>query len=252
MASQSFTARELFHLLFLRQLAARLAGRRWAVKGGICLRFFHRSARLSEDLDCDVAAGMRSDTLRGGVEAVLKSQALQIGLAGAGIAAVRATATKQTETTQRWKVALRLVHAHELPTKVEFSRRTSSTQAVSGSPSSDILATYACPPFAVPYYDAPAMAVQKVLALASPGRHAPRDLFDLDHLLTHGGVLPAALRKTAGNAAASAAEKAAEFTQRDFAEEVLPFLTDELVEAYRGSEAFRRLRERVIAALSGG
>jgi hypothetical protein len=46
---------EQFHLLFLAQLGRRLDKTLYVVKGGCNLRFFHRSVRLSEDVDSDVA-----------------------------------------------------------------------------------------------------------------------------------------------------------------------------------------------------
>ncbi len=249
--SQSFLLRELFHLQVVRQLAARLSGRAWAVKGGICLRLFHRSPRLSEDLDCDAATGIRSETLRRGVDQVLDGRGLAAALAAAGIASLDVTRPKQTETTQRWKVALRLAGGGSLATKIEFSRRKGVIAAVPGVPGPDILSVHACPPFAVPHYDAAAMAVQKVLALAAPGRNAVRDLFDLDHLLTHGGGSATDLLRTAGPGAADAAAKVAGYTLRQFEEQVLPYLTEELAAAYRRPGAFSDLQRRVRGVLVG-
>ena len=108
MGIPGFLLRERFHLLVVHRLAERLESRPWAVKGGIGLRFFHRSPRLSEDLDCDVGAQVRPETLRRGVEAILADGRLAADLAAMGVAAVRATAAKQTATLQRWKVALRI------------------------------------------------------------------------------------------------------------------------------------------------
>ena len=65
-----FRIRESFHLQLLRLLVPRLASRPYAVKGGICLRFFHRSPRLSEDMDLDIT-GMPVQTLQKNVETVL-------------------------------------------------------------------------------------------------------------------------------------------------------------------------------------
>src|ERR1700674_5337765 len=96
-----FDVREMFHLHVLRQLAGRLASRPYAVKGGICLRFFHRSPRLSEDMDIDIAPGMPVKTLQNNVDAVLGGQGLAASLRAYGATAVEFTRPKQTETTQR-------------------------------------------------------------------------------------------------------------------------------------------------------
>ena len=62
MAAPGFEVREAFHLLLLQHLSARLTGRGYFVDGGMCPRFYHRSARLSENMDLDVASDMRKET----------------------------------------------------------------------------------------------------------------------------------------------------------------------------------------------
>lgn len=47
--------REVFHLEFLRYLAADMPTGFWALKGGVNLRLFFRSIRYSEDMYIDVA-----------------------------------------------------------------------------------------------------------------------------------------------------------------------------------------------------
>src|SRR5258706_14587086 len=117
-----FRLREFFHLYVLRQLTARLASRPYAVKGGICLRFFHRSPRLSEDLDLDIDPRMPVKTLQKNVDAILTSDALAASLHIHGVRDVEPSKPKQTETTQRWKAALILTGGTRLSTRLEFSR----------------------------------------------------------------------------------------------------------------------------------
>src|SRR3989339_1301589 len=100
METPSFELRELFHLTLLRHLALRLAGRPYAVKGGICLRFFHRSPRLSEDMDMDIA-GIPVATLAHNVGKILGSAAFRARLREGGVSLVKISAPKQTATTQR-------------------------------------------------------------------------------------------------------------------------------------------------------
>lgn len=250
MADPSFESREFFHLTFLRHLAFRLNGRAYAVKGGICLRFFHGSPRLSEDMDLDVVGRMSTETLRNAVDTVLESRALRTNLASGGIAALSATAPKQTDVTQRWKVTLRSP-AGPLPTKIEFSRRERSVEYKTGVPRPEILRRYASVPFAAQFYGAGHIARQKISALASPGRNAARDLFDLHHLLFAAGVDPSeAVKDLAKSEWERAFDKTARFTFDDFAGQVLPYLTAELAAAFEGPAAFKQLRDDVLLRLS--
>jgi predicted nucleotidyltransferase component of viral defense system len=101
MTLDPFSAREFFHIVALRHLASRLSGRSWALKGGVCLRLYHGSGRLSEDMDLDVDPGMRRATLEKGVDSVLTSPALRADLVRGGVSVARVAKPKQTETTQR-------------------------------------------------------------------------------------------------------------------------------------------------------
>ena len=85
MATRSFELREFFHLALLRHLATRLSGRAYAVKGDICLRFFHRSPRLSQDIDIDIVSSVHFKTLQNAVDSILKGQAFAATLLQMGI-----------------------------------------------------------------------------------------------------------------------------------------------------------------------
>src|ERR1700727_1243986 len=121
MSDFSFELREYFHLQLLRHLAMRLALRSYAVKGGICLRFFLRSPRFSEDMDLDISARMPMKTLENAVDSVLESRALMAHLGPRGIHGLSVGKPKQTETTQRWKILLEQKDALSYSTKIEFS-----------------------------------------------------------------------------------------------------------------------------------
>ncbi|MBI4425845.1 MAG: nucleotidyl transferase AbiEii/AbiGii toxin family protein [Elusimicrobia bacterium] len=252
MPIRSFELRELFHLTLLRHLGTRLSGRAYAVKGGICLRFFHRSARLSEDMDLDIVSSVRVATLSKAVDSVLEGPALAASLAASGITRLAATRPKQTETTQRWKVSLVLASAETLPTKVEFSRRNDSVRFSTGVPDAELIGRYRMPPFSAQFYDAALMAGQKITALASPARSALRDLYDLHHLLFTAGVKPEALTALVESATVeAAAEKVVGFTFQEFREQVVPYLSAELIDLYRDASAFNRQKEEVERALAG-
>src|SRR6266576_2445862 len=96
---------ELFHLSFLRALTAGADRANYHVKGGCNLRFWFRSVRYSEDLDLDVEVTARA-TLKNKVERLLSTGPLPALLRVRGLAITSWSAPKQTETTQRWKVAL--------------------------------------------------------------------------------------------------------------------------------------------------
>lgn len=252
MATKSFEVRELFHLALLRHLGTRLSGRSYAVKGGICLRFFHRSPRLSEDLDLDVVSQMRAETLRNAVDSVIDGRAMLATLLPAGVAGMKVTKPKQTDTTQRWRVALQLTGGDSLPTKVEFSRRRDHIRYSTGVPDSQLLKQYKMAPFAAQYYDAAQASAQKIMALAAPSRNALRDLFDLHHLLFGLGpsqkdIIPLVEEE----ALLASAEKVMGFTFEAFQEQVLPYLTAELMPLYQDSVVFDKQKDEVANALLG-
>lgn len=249
MANKAFELREFFHLTFLRHFSYRLTGRAYAVKGGICLRFFHGSPRLSEDMDLDVLSRIGVGTLQKAVDTVLGSGALASSLAVEGILGVSATKPKQTTTTQRWKVTLRL-QGDPLQTKIEFSRRSDQLQYQTGVPNSEILSQYKCSLFAAQFYDGGQVAGQKIGALAASGRNVVRDLFDLHHLIFVMSVdLAKATKGMKKKELESAIEKIEGFSFKDFVEQVRPYLTEELVAAYNDPASFERMKNETSGKL---
>src|SRR5262245_29558219 len=114
---------EIFHLHFLRAFGARVDKALFVLKGGCNLRFYHRSIRYSEDMDLDIRT-MATGTLRSNVDAVLGATSFIRALRAQQLDVIEATAPKQTATTQRWKLNLRMLDQHaNIPTKIEFSRR---------------------------------------------------------------------------------------------------------------------------------
>ena len=252
MATKSFELRELFHLTLLRHLGTRLSGRSYAVKGGICLRFFHRSPRLSEDMDLDIVSKVRIETLRDAVDSVINGRALLANLMPFGVRAISTTKSKQTPTTQRWKVMLELNGDESLPTKVEFSRRSEQIDYSTGIPDSQLLKQYKMASFAAQSYDAPHMAAQKIIALAAPARNALRDLFDLYHLFFAVGCKPSdVLPLIDSEKATKAAEKVLDFAFDDFKKQVIPYLTTELMNLYKDASVFEQQKEQVSQILIG-
>jgi len=252
MADSSFDLREYFHLQLLRHLAMRLTGRSYAVKGGICLRFFLRSPRLSEDMDIDVAAKMPVKTLENAVDSVLNSRALMAYLQPRGIVALAISKTKQTDTTQRWKILLQQRGTLSYATKIEFSRRLKVITAETGIVAAPLLTQYQLMPFGARFYGASAIFNQKIHALASPTRNALRDLFDLHHLLFTVGLTTSAILETEhvdASVIEKTIDKIATFDFGAFKAQVVPFLPHELLELYRRQAAFEALKQQVENAL---
>ena len=249
--STGLELKEFFHLAFLRQISARLAGRGWSVKGGICLRFFHRSPRLSEDIDLDSEPRIRMETLRNTVDTILESRAFSAMLAVEEVVGVRFSTPKQTPTVQRWKVSLDTGGNQPLSTKIEFSRRRQDTVFSRGTPSAEILERHSMPPFTAQYYGPVEMAAQKIAALVSVSRHAARDLFDLDHLFTIIRADPAEAIRLSGQDRETILDRVESFSLRNFREEVLPYLEEDMMRDYGRPESFAALQGRVREALSG-
>lgn len=182
---------EQFHLLFLAQLGRRLDKKLYVLKGGCNLRFFHRSVRLSEDLDLDVA-GIGRHALQDKVRILLRSGTFIQVLSARGIAVERVSEPKQTDPTQRWKVALRWgLGSSPLPTKIEFSRRGLDDDVGFASVDPRLIRAYQLPPLMVSHYRANAAFRQKVGALANRREPQARDVFDLHHLIAGGAGVEA-------------------------------------------------------------
>ena len=239
---------EIFHLQFLRVLGARLDRKLYVLKGGCNLRFFAKSIRYSKDLDLDIAV-MQPDTLRGNVQHVLSARALIDALAPRGISIAQSTAPKQTETTQRWKIRLRVDDsAQDIPTKIEFSRRGLDPGVALESVDSELLRRYRLPPILVQRYLPEAAFRQKIAALADRKQTQARDVFDLNLLLDAGAgkePLPQPLVKSLPKAV----ENAMEVGYDEFAGQVLAYLEADYQDHYRERKVWEQIQERVTQEL---
>lgn len=97
---------EYFHLQVSRLLLAGPDKGSFAIKGGCNLRFFFESPRYSEDIDFDVGERVPVHALKDRMTKLLSGPALTLNLRNRGIEVASASAPKQTETTQRWRIAL--------------------------------------------------------------------------------------------------------------------------------------------------
>jgi len=241
---------EVFHLLFLRVFGARVDKSLFALKGGCNLRFFLKSIRYSEDMDLDIRT-MAVATLGNNVDRLLVDPAFTRTLAAQGIEVLRSSQPKQTQTTQRWKLTLRLAESGaEVPTKIEFSRRGLDDETAVEAVDAGIIRAYRLYPVIVQHYAVHAAFAQKVAALALREQVQSRDLFDLKFLIDAGGAerkLPAA---AAANLTA-AIDNALSVDYDAFAGQVLAYLDPEYQDHYGNKRVWHELKAQVVNGLEG-
>lgn len=173
---------EVFHLLFLQQFSSQIASTLYAIKGGCNLRFFFDSVRYSEDLDIDVLT-IQKHTLENKVNKILRSRTFLKLLQEYAIHRIIFSSSKQTHTTQRWKLQLWGNFDLPLNTKIEFSRRHEKYAGELGNVTLKICQQYHLAPTRLSHYGIHDAIAQKISALAHRSQTQARDIFDLYHLL---------------------------------------------------------------------
>jgi predicted nucleotidyltransferase component of viral defense system len=238
---------EVFHLLFLRSFGARVDKALFALKGGCNLRFYHRSLRYSEDMDLDIRT-MASGTLRSNVDSVLEADAFHQQLRAQQMEIASSTAPKQTATTQRWKIGLRIADGSSVPTKIEFSRRALDAGIALSPVEPELIRRYRLYPVLVQHYDAPAAFAQKVAALALRSETQARDIFDLKLLLDSGaGAAP--FPRAQREQLPAAIENAMTIGFDAFAGQVVAYLEPEHQTDFHERASWDALQEQVVNAL---
>jgi hypothetical protein len=241
---------ELFHLQFSRQLCAGADRAHFTIKGGCNLRFFFASIRYSEDLDLDVAV-LSKGTLKNKVDRLLASPALRLPLKASGLEVVDVSAPKQTDTTQRWKLGLKLGgQSMPLRTKVEFSRRERSeaSEVAAEAVGAELTRSLGVTPPVLGHYLAPAALTQKIQALVGRPQTQARDVFDLQVLRSKLPKLPAlstALRKELPHAI----ERAMALSYDDFTAQVVAYLDPAQAAGFKDREVWNALQAEVVSLL---
>jgi len=187
--------REVFHLEFLRYFGRKVKPDFYALKGGVNLRLFFNSIRYSEDMDLDVEKTEVS-WLKEYVMGILRMPAFQENLKPFGIKQIVPPAierAKQTQTTQRFKIHLITYADINLFTKIEFSRRGITGEAIVQTPLDYILRAYKIAPVLVSHYDIHPAVIQKIKSLAGRAVIQARDIFDL--YLLNSQFVPGEARK---------------------------------------------------------
>jgi predicted nucleotidyltransferase component of viral defense system len=239
---------ELFHLIFVAHLGRRVDKALFAIKGGCNLRFYCRSIRYSEDIDFDIRT-IAPITLAGNVDSILKSQVFGQALQAKQIEIEHATKTKQTETTQRWKLGIRTAGRPAIPTKIEFSRRHSlEDDHLLEAVDAELTRTYELFPVLAQHYSREAAFRQKIRALGLRKVTQARDIFDLKLLLDGGAGKEKAPAKVAREMP-RAIENAMAIGFDEFSGQVLAYLTADYQEYYGSRKVWETLQNEVIGAL---
>lgn len=232
---------ERFHLVFLRHFAAVISPGTICLKGGVNLRLYHNSPRLSEDIDFD-ARVVGVNILKKNVNKVLAGRPLLTELASVGLTLSEIKPAKQTETAQRWKFHV-IYEGNPLPTRLEFSRRKDEVfeDDVTEPPSAALLAARQVIPFVFNHYTPPAAYRQKINALATPTQVQARDVFDLHHLSQYA----AAGREAPPALVEQAIGQLSLISFAMFQDQVVPFLPADLAAHYGTPEAWEAMSEKV-------
>lgn len=236
---------EFFHVAFLDVLSKRVDRHRYVLKGGANLRYFFGSLRYSEGLDLDLS-GEPPWRLREKVDAILGTGPLPLLLRKVEMTIAEANPHKQTDTTQRWKLALARRAGDAVHTKVEFSNRNGDDRHRLDAIPGRIVSPHALRAPTVQHYVGDAPAEQKVAALAGRPETQARDVFDLDLLLR---LRPRSVDNVEPDLLSKAAEIALELPYEAFRDQVLPFLEEDARELYEGEEAWQAMQIFVAEAL---
>ena len=243
---------EYFHLQVSRLLLAGPDKGSFAIKGGCNLRFFFESTRYSEDIDFDVGERVPVHVLKDKMTKLLSGPALTLNLRNRGIEVASSSAPKQTETTQRWKIALMVPgRALPQPTKIEFSRRPATEEAVLEAIAPSVLAEHQAITFLAPHYPLGPAVRQKVRALADRREVQARDVFDLGAVLIPRTGGETTLLQADRSAIQAALERAISLSYSDYKSQVVSYLHPDDRESMGSPEAWEAFQLKVVEYLDG-
>lgn len=238
---------EIFHLLFLQQLEKQMDKKLYALKGGCNLRFFFKSIRYSEDIDFDVTTISKS-TLEKKVSKILSSTNFSRILQSNGIEIIQSNPIKQTDTTQRWKLLLRIKQSTlPIPTKIEFSRRKLDGDIAYAAIDSELLTQYHLYPIICNHYTHNTAVIQKIKALIGRTETQARDVFDLKWLLDQGSFNSTSIFTAAE--ITTAIQNSNGITYEDFKGQVIAYLMEQYQAFYDSPSKWDEIRSQVIKTL---
>lgn len=246
--------REIFHFCFLERLLKISDPTLYVLKGGVNLRFFFGSPRYSEDMDLDVLVGSVATLKKNGYK-ILSNAAFQRSLRTCGIDDIKINdpaKAKQTETTQRFRVRLITPSGDQLPTKVEFSRRTGKGDASSNDLiDPEIARSYKKVSFRCQHYPGEVAVLQKLEALAGRSVAQARDVFDLGILHAGGfAIAPLISQSLPKIIIKQAQQNIISLGYADFVGQVLEYLDDEERDRYDSEKQWEALQDTVLKLFS--
>lgn len=170
--------RDRSQMLLLRALYHEIGPKRLYLKGGMAMRALYGSIRLTKDIDFERAENLPVETAGKRLAAALMTAAKQSRLSD-----IVLNDKKSTKTSTCWRLEGKTGRGLVVSFEVQISGR--------GLPTGHLLTTtlrcpsdYSITPFVVEAYDQDAMAAAKIAAVMSANRDAPRDVFDLNDLLS--------------------------------------------------------------------
>jgi len=189
-------------------------------------------------------------TLKNKIDRLLQSPPLIGPLRAQGIAVVDASAPKQTDTTQRWKVGLRAEGLGvPLRTRIEFSRRDAITGAAFDAVDREVLRPYGVATFLATHYATPRTILQKIHALSARAQPQPRDVFDLSMLFARLDAAELKLSEKEKRWLASAIENAMGISFDEYASKVVAFLDPGQRELYDTRATWETMQSSVVEHL---
>jgi predicted nucleotidyltransferase component of viral defense system len=233
---------EYFHLLFSQRLAGKVDKSLFCLKGGCNLRFYFHSIRYSEDIDFD-AHTISVQTLKKNVEKILDDKGFASILKHQDIEVVDHSAPKQTETTQRWKVALRIgSQTLPVPTKIEFSRRKTSLKGETVPIRPEMTHHYKLQSFVMQHYPLKEAILQKFDALIHRTETQSRDVVDLKILI---GQMPDAKLEMSKDEIAKSLDTIKSISFDDFKSQTWPYLINDFQSQYDNQKSWKQIQEEV-------
>ncbi|MEI8326436.1 MAG: nucleotidyl transferase AbiEii/AbiGii toxin family protein [Betaproteobacteria bacterium] len=175
--TDAMSAIDRCQIAMLRELANTTDGR-LILKGGMAMRVALGSMRLTKDVDFDRADGVSTASVISSVKKALQYAAQSAGLRGPEI-----DPGKSTETTVRMRLAGTVAGA-AVRFVVEVSARNPVPREYQSRVQVAAPARYGVAPFVMSTYSHPMLAASKVMAVMSANRNVPRDIYDLNDLLT--------------------------------------------------------------------
>ncbi|MCM8830338.1 MAG: nucleotidyl transferase AbiEii/AbiGii toxin family protein [Candidatus Omnitrophica bacterium] len=244
---------ECFQLLFLLFLSHKIDRKHYILKGDCNLRFFFKSPRCPEGIDFDLQ-NIPVPKFREQVNRILRSSVFIEALSIKGLIAGYITESKQTETTQRWKLHLRSRQMQTyIPTRIEFSRRDAGKiESKFEAVDSCLLKKYELPPVLVHHYTAEASFLQKIVAVSSKKIPQARDIFDMYLLITIGTNTSPVLKMLDKSILSKAKNNIFSINYDVFKSQVISYLSPDDRRIYDSENVWDTIRLKIIEVIEGG